>query len=99
VEHLHDYLAHERPDLSPGAKLAWLYVYSALERDGWLPRTPDLARQMGCQIRQCRRYLAELSAAGELPRGAWRWLRAVPENERLAAAMPLAAAYLERNTP
>lgn len=96
MEHLHDYLARERPDLSPGAKMAWLLTYSALERDGWLPPTHELARMMGCQVRQCRRYLHELSVAGELPRGAWRWLKVVPQDERTAAALPLAATYLER---
>lgn len=93
MEYLHEFLARERPELSPGAKLAWLFAYTALERTGWTPRTADLARDMGCEIRQCRRYLAELSKSGDLPRGAYRWLKLLPENERLAAAMPLAAEY------
>ena len=101
AEYLHDFLARERPDMSPGAKLAWLFVYSSLEHTGWVPPVVELARDMGCAPRQTRRYLHELYEAGELPRGAWRWLKSLPESERLAAALPLAAKYdnnLERIT-
>jgi hypothetical protein len=95
TEPLHVFLARERPELSPGARLVFMHAATALRDTGWTPATVDLARDLGITPRQTRRYLAELDASGDLKRGIARWLRVVPAEERFAAAMPLAATYFE----
>ena len=92
---LHEFLAREAPTLSPGARLAFMHVSSSLAATGWVPSTGELANMLGITPRQTRRYLAELHASGNYPRSAFKWLASVPVEDRLAAAMPLAAAYFE----
>jgi hypothetical protein len=82
-------LARRNPTMSRGARLVFVFVHHELWRKGTFPSPYlDLPGLVGTHASSVYRYMHELEAAGEMTKGASRYWRSVPANERLTAILP-----------